>query len=160
MVALLEIFNDGEKYIRLSNHSIKDTKFNITKDTSLKPRLNTSAKNLIIEGLINTDLSTQPPIPIVDEYGDQIYDEDGNPKYDLLEFDSVRKLVRWAVIPEYLECYRDVTITLTDSSGDLTKEKEYENMFVVSYNEKFDNSHGNGVFRLHLRERENLKAQE
>jgi len=156
MVTLLEVFNDGDKYISLSNHSIKDVHFNISKQTDLQPRLNTLTKNLVIEGFINTDLANQDPTPTLDEYGDPVFDELGNPQFDLSEFDSVRKLVKWAIIPEYCECYRDVTIKLKDASGKMIKTKEYENMFVVAYNERFDDKHGNGIFTIHLRERENL----
>ena len=152
MITLLEVFDNGDKQMSLSSHSIKNVQFSIRKQTDFRPRLNTVAKDLVIEGLINTDLVDQEPQPVLDEYGDAIFDEQGNQQFDLLEFDCVRDLVKWAIIPEYCECYRDVIIQLKDAGSDLIKTKEYKNMFVVAYNERFDDKHGNGIFSIHLRE--------
>ena len=153
MGVLLEVFKDGEKFIRLTNHSIKDVFFNSEKATDISPKLHTITKNLVIEGLINTDLVDEEPKPLTDDYGAPVLDEDGEQQYELLEIDSVRQLTNWAIVPEYCEPYCDVSVTLTDAGGDLIKTEEFENMFVVGFEEEFDDRHGNGIFTVYLRER-------
>ena len=130
MITLLEIFDNGEKQMRPSNHSIKNVQFNVRKETDFRPRLHTITKNLALEGLINTDSIDEAPRPIVDEYGDQIVDENEEPLFHLREVDSVRKLANWAIIPEYCDCYCDVSVTMNDASGDLIKEESFKDMFV------------------------------
>jgi len=154
MITQLEIKKDGEKYITLTNHSIRDVFFDSFKETDLSPQLHSIARNIVIDGLINTDLVDKEPVPLLDDYGEPMFDDDGNQQFDKPELDSVRELAIWALVPEYCEPYCDVSIALSDSSGELVKREEYEDMFVVEYEDTFDDEHGNGTFTLHLRERE------
>ena len=130
MGVLFEVIKDGEKIISLTNHSVKNVKFDSDTDITLIPKLHGVVRNLIVTGLINSDLV-------------------GNP-----EINSVRQLANWAIIPEYCDCYCDVTIELSDAKGDLVKSEEFKDMFVVEYKETFDIEHGNGLFDIHMRERE------
>ena len=159
MAAFMDILKNGEKEIGLTEHSIKNVKFDSDIDINLSPKLHSVFRNLIVEGLINTDKINEPPSPKLDEYGDQVIDEDGEPEFELREIDSVRKLANWSIVPEYDECYCDVTISLTDARGEVVKTEEFVDMFVIDYKESFDNSHGNGSFFIHMREREAIEEE-
>ena len=152
MGALLKVFKKGKKIINLTNHSIKDVYFDFEKERDFTPRLNSITHDIIFEGLINTDLINEVPQPLLSD-DDPILNEEGEVQYELLEIDSVRELVQWAIIPEYGDPYCDVIITLLDSSGEIVQENEYKDMFVINYEESFDEKHGNGMFKMHIRER-------
>jgi len=154
MGVTFEVCKDGEKYISLTEHSIKNVLFDSDKETELSPRLHTITRDLVIEGLINTDLMNEAPKQLLDDHGDPLVDEDGEPQYALREIDSVRQLANWAIIPEYCKCYCDVCIQLRDARGEFVNEDEFECMFVEYYKESFDIDHGNGYFTIHMRERE------
>ena len=154
MAVFMDVYNDGEREISLTEHSIHDVKFDSDLDIKLTPKLHGIVRNLIVTGFIKTDRASEPPRPLLDDYGDQAVDENGDPQFDLREIDSVRQLANWAIIPEYYECYRDVTIRLTDSTGEEVKSESFEDMLVMDYKEWFDNDHGNGSFYIHMRERE------
>lgn len=149
-----KVYKDGEEYISLTEHSIKNVIFDAEKETDLKPRLHTITKSLALEGFLNTDLVDEAPRPILDEYGEQVVDENEEPQFHLREIDSVRQLANWSIIPEYCDCYCDVTVAINDASGELVKEESFECMFVVDYKETFDIDHGNGLFNILIRERE------
>jgi len=69
------------------------------------------------------------------------------------EVDSSRKLANWAVIPEFLDCYKDISYRITDAQGIVVKEDELTNCYVVEYIENFANENGTGKFKVVIRER-------
>jgi len=154
----LEIIKDGVTHIKLTNHSIDTILFDSIKptddddDDKFRPRLHGITKELIIKGRINTDLQDQKPVPLLDDYEEPILDEYGDLQYELLEFDAVRQLANWAIIPEYLDPYSDLSVKIIDARGDIVKTTEYEDMFVFDYQEGFNDVHGNGWFIVHMRE--------
>lgn len=154
MGMLFEVFKDGEKYISLTEHSVKNVKYTADTEVDLQPKINDITRDVVLTGLINIDKISEKPQVMVDDFGIPIKDDDGNDKFELREIDSVRKLANWAIIPEYCECYCDATFKLTNARGDLIKEESYEDLFVVDYRENFDDDSGVGSFNICLRERE------
>jgi len=145
----------GSDYISLTEYSIKNVMFNSDKNTALNPKINDITNSIIIEGLINFEGLDLPPVPKRDEFGRHMVDEAGEPQFEEKEIDSVRKLANWAIIPEYLDCYRDLELDITNSAGSLVKKTSYENLFIVEYVEIFDDAQGHGKFYALIREREN-----
>jgi len=141
-------YKNGEEFIRLTEHSITNIILSVENLT-----IDAVAKSLAIEGIFNTDLIGEVPRPLLDEYGNQIVDENGNPKFHLREFDSVRMLVEWAFSHDVFDCYCDVSVVVNDASGNLVNKKFYECMFVTGYKEKYDENHTNGIFNIFMRER-------
>ena len=131
MAILFEVFRDGEKYISLTEHSIKNIRFESDKAIDLNPKINDITRSIIITGIINNDRINEPERPLLDEDGEQIMDENNVPQYELREIDSVRKLANLSIIPEYCDCYCDLEVRLTNTRGDLVREGAYENLFVA-----------------------------
>jgi len=157
------VFNttkEGENYIDLTEYSIKKIIFNSDKNTELAPKINDVTNSIIIEGIINFESVHEPLVPKLDDYGDQLLDENDEPVYEEREIDHVRKLANWAIIPEYLNSYRDLELGVTDSTGSLVKEISYENLFIVDYWERYDDELGHGKFYAIIRERENGPTQD
>jgi len=154
MAILFEVFRDGEKYISLTEHSIKNIRFESDKAIDLNPKINDITRSIIITGIINNDRINEPERPLLDEDGEQIMDENNVPQYELREIDSVRKLANLSIIPEYCDCYCDLEVRLTNTRGDLVREGAYENLFVKLYEEEFDDETGHGTFFVYIRERE------
>ena len=152
------VTKEGENYINLTEYSIKKVIFNSDKDITLYPKINDITNGIVLEGIINFESVLEPLVPMLDDYGDQIMDENDEPMFHEREIDYVRKLANWAIIPEYLNCYGDLEYTITDSAGRLVKESSYENLFIVDYWEKYDDEQGHGKFCVLLRERENGPA--
>ena len=149
---------EGESHISLTEYSIRNIIFNSDKNIKLFPKINDVTNSIIIEGIINFESVHQPFTPKLDEYGEQLMDENDEPQYEDREIDSVRKLANWAIIPEYLNCYRDLEYIVTDSTGSLVKESSYENLFIMDYWERYDDELGHGKFYALLREREDGPA--
>ena len=154
MGIIFDAFKEGEKIISLSEFSVLEFYLSADTDISLAPRFNDLTRDIILTGKINPENIAEPPRMMVDESGEPVVDDDGNEIFELREIDSIRKLANWAIIPEYAECYYDVEVKLTNARGDIVKVDEYENLFVVDYNEKFCDDSGHGKFIVQLREQE------
>ena len=154
MGVLYEVYKEGEKIISLTDHCIENETFDSDTDIEIKPKLHGVVRNLEINGIINTSNLSDPPKKMMDDFGDPVLDEAGEEKMDLREIDSVRKLANWAIVPEYDKCYCDVVIKQSNAKGELVRERNYTEMFVTDYMERFDIDHGDGKFRIRMRERE------
>ena len=149
-----EVIRDGEKYISLTEFSIKNINYLTDTDIALEPKLNNLTRDIVITGIINTESIDEEPVVMADDFGYPILDDNGETQFEPREIDSVRKLANWAIIPEYSDCYCDMKFTLANSRGDLVKEMEFENVFIFDYKESFDDDRGHGQFFAHMRERE------
>ncbi|MCL2611389.1 MAG: hypothetical protein FWE02_06905 [Defluviitaleaceae bacterium] len=135
MNCIFEVSKNGNVEISLTEHSIKD--FNISSDfeQSFNLRHNNLISEICIKGLINAESL------LVDEEG-VLIDR---------EVDSTRKLANWALIPEFEDCYKDVSFKLINNEGKVVQEESIKDMYVVDYKEKFGNGIGVGNFTLLLR---------
>ena len=149
----LSVYQEGEKVIALTNHSINNYRLMLNNETNLAPRLHGINCDMVLEGFINVDLVDEAPRPLLDDDGDVMVDENGDEKHDLREIDSVREIAQWAIILEHEEPYCDVEITLVDARGAVVKEDAFKDMFVVGYEEHYSEKQGNGTFKIHMRER-------
>jgi len=145
MGVIFKAKKDGETIIKLTKYSLENIRFLADICIHLPPKFNDLTRDIILTGEINPFGDDPPP---ADADGDA--EEADGPS----DFDSVRKLANWAIIPEYEECCLDAEVTLTNAMGDVVKEDSYENLYTVAYKESFDDEMGHGRFMLHLRERE------
>jgi hypothetical protein len=137
MAITFEVKKNGETEISLTEYSIKA--FDFTAEASEAPDLR---HNDIINGVIITGLIDPEIIP-----------NDANSADRAREVDSARKLANWAVVPEFLDCYKDISYKITDSRGIVVKEDGLEDCYVVDYEEFYSNDTGTGRFKTVIRER-------
>ena len=123
--------------IFLTEHSIKDIDLINEASTSIDFRHNNITRDIIISGVIDPGIMSA-------------VQADGEPD----EFDSVRALANWASIPAYQDCYKDVTISITNAQGTMVKQDDFKNVYIADYEENFDNEHGVGSFKALLREKD------
>jgi len=87
-----------ETYINLTEYSIKNIIFNSDKNIKLYPKINDVTNSVIIEGVINFESVHQPLVPKLDDYGDQVLDENDEPVYEEREIDHGQPLGRTTTI--------------------------------------------------------------
>ena len=135
MGILFEVKKNSATEIRLTEYSIKD--FSFTADASESPNLrhNDIINGVIISGLIDPEIMSN----------------DTNSTNRAREVDSARRLANWAIIPEFLDCYRDISYKISDARGVVVKEDGFDDCFVVDYEENYSNDTGTGSFRIVIR---------
>ena len=134
MGILFEVKKDGITGISLTEYSIDNFDFTAESNDSLNLRHNDIIRGVTISGIINPEI---------------IGDNTDRSR----EVDSARKLANWAVIPEFLDCYKDISYRITDAQGIVVKEDELTNCYVVEYIEHFANENGTGKFKVVIREK-------
>ena len=72
---------------------------------------------------------------------------------EIIETDDTRKLADFSVIPEFEDCYKDVSYEFYDTMGRKVREGFLEDVYIVSYEEFFANNRGVGEFKAVIRER-------
>ena len=116
--------------IHLTEHSIKkiNLSLNIEKDSNLRD--GRIVKDIKITGVINPEILESGP----------------------REVDDAREIVNFALIPEYEDCYKDITYSLNNSAGKNLVSGDLKDSYVVSYEEEFSNDKGVGEFSAVFRE--------
>jgi len=75
---------------------------------------------------------------------------DGDP------FDSTKQMALWSAVPAVSrDCYRSVTVKNV-RGGVVEREYTFPNAFVVSYEERFSDAEGVGLFKLEVKQRRDL----
>ena len=137
MGIVFEVKKGGATVISLTEYSIKDFEFTSESSEDLDLQHNKIIKGITISGIINPDSIS----------------DNGDGTNIGREVDSVRKLANWAVIPEYLDCYKDINYMITDARGVVVKEDSFVDCYVVEYEESFSDENGTGKFKTVLREK-------
>jgi len=134
MGILFEVKKDGITGISLTEYSIDNFDFTAESSDAVNLRHNDIIRGVTISGIINPE--------IIGDNSDRHR-----------EVDSARKLANWAIIPEFLDCYKDISYRITDARGIVVKEGEITDCYVVEYIENFANENGTGKFKVVLREK-------
>lgn len=130
-----EVSKKGNTEISLTEYSIKEFEMVTEANDNMDLRHNNLTRDIVIAGVINPEIA---------EGGER-------------EVSSVLKLAHWAAIPDYEDCYKDISYTITDAKGEVIKEETTDHLkdfYVVEYKEHFSNKEGAGHYRAVLRERE------
>ncbi len=148
----VKISKDGTEEMSLTEFSVKSYNKNTFPLEDDDVKKNNLVNELILVGIINQEIISKAPAIQTDEYGEPVLDESGQPKEELSEIDSIRKLANYAVIPEYVDCYKDIDIEITNSMGIVVKTESFKNMYVYEFQEKSDNEMGAGRYLVKFRE--------
>lgn len=78
---------------------------------------------------------------------------DGDP------FDSTVKLSLWSMVPvEKADCYRNITVEVV-SAGQIVREINLPNAFVIDYAEDYGDTEGVGTFQLIVKQKKDKLAR-
>lgn len=143
----IDILKDGEIVMNLTEHSIKEVNFECNTDLTIGAKLDDITRDITLIGKINSASINESPIKILS-------DEDDDEEIVLKEMDSVRYLSNWAIIPEFENCYMDMSVKIKNARGQVVKTETFTNLFIVKYEEIFNDKTGDGELYVLLREKQ------
>lgn len=149
----VKISKDGELEISLTEFSIKKYETYIDEIDDKNIKKNNLIKEVHLDGIINQEIMTMPTTFQVDTAGKVVVDENGNAKEEISEIDSIRKLASFAVIPEYVDCYKDLSVEIINTEGVVVKKENFKNMYIYHFEERSDNEMGIGTYKVKFREK-------
>lgn len=149
----VKISKDGELEMSLTEFSVKKYETYVDEIDDKNIKKNNLVKEVHLEGIINQEIMTMPKTVQVDMNGKVILDEEGNAKEEISEIDSIRKLATFAVIPEYVDCYKDLYVEIINTEGVVVKTESFENMYIYHFEERSDNDMGIGTYKVKFREK-------
>jgi len=126
-----EISKGGTTEITLTEHSIKRFKPSSISETRPNLRNSKVTNDITISGVINAEILGA----------------------EMREVDDTRKIADFAVIPEFEDCYKDISYKFADTTGKIVAEENLDDTYVVEYEEMFCNYKGVGEFAATFREK-------